>query len=91
MVRQESKLEHRIRRLLEKAYPDFDFTRYGIQYLHYTQREHGNRPAWDFIGKRRSDGQLITFYCSETATEAARYGIQEVCGNEHSLMLTVKE
>lgn len=57
-----SRLERRIRRLLEKTYPDFDFSKYGIQYLHYSRREGGNRPAWDFIGRgpeRTTDDVLL--------------------------------
>lgn len=82
----QSQLAQRIKRMLRAKYPDFDFTKYAIQWLRPTDREHGNRPAWS-VGAYSADGRLFSFYSGDTMTEVAEHGIQEVTRDGSSVML----
>lgn len=80
----------RIRRILMKAYPDFDFTRYPVQFLRPSQREF-DRPAWSIAAVPPPDKgwvyNTVSFYSQDTMTEVLRYGLSEVTRSADSVML----
>lgn len=86
----QSKTCERVRRKLIKMYPDFDFTRYPVQYLRPWQREF-DRPAWSIAAiPPRDKGyayNAISFYCQDTMSEVIRYGLSEVTRSGDSVML----
>lgn len=72
-VARQSQTRERLRRILQKAIPDFDFTEYPILYLHPSRRE-GDRPAWSVGARRKSDGLLVDVYSQDRMTDVIALG-----------------
>lgn len=80
-----SALRKKILMLLVDKFQEFDFSKYPVLALRYTQRKTDDLPAWSIVARRKSDGVLVDFYSTETMTECVALGISKFYGDGSSI------